>query len=79
MGGHEYSIFVPWGQLVKVCAYDGVALYPEKEENEVLYLDRSVARVQGVGQAKFILCKDGDVKEIIVDFSNRSVNDIEIS
>ena len=74
----EYTIPVPLKYPVKVTEYGNCALYPENSENEVLSFDGNTARVQGVGVAKFILCKDGTYKDIFVDFSSQSVQDINI-
>lgn len=74
----EYTIPVPLKYPVKVTAYGNCALYPENSENEVLSFDGNTARVQGVGVAKFILCKDGTYKDIFVDFSSQSVQEINI-
>lgn len=78
IGQNEYSISVPWGQLVKVSACGSCAIYPEKDENEVVYFDGSSVRLQGVGIADFILCKDGRIKKITVDFSESSVKSFPI-
>ena len=53
-------------------------MYPEKDENEVISIDESVARVQGVGVSKFILLKDGVAKEITVDFSESAAQEIRL-
>ena len=78
LGRHQYDIPVLWGQLVKVTAYGNAAMYPEKDENEVISIDESVARVQGVGVSKFILLKDGVAKEITVDFSESAAQEIRL-
>jgi hypothetical protein len=78
LGDDEYEIPVPWGQLVKVVARGDRALYPERDENEVIRLDGNTARVQGVGLADFVLCKDGTRRTIRVDFSESGARDIEI-
>jgi hypothetical protein len=74
----EYSIIVPWGQTVKVSVYGESAIYPEKDENEVLFFDGSTAKVQGIGLAKFVLCKNNNIREITVDFTINSVQKIKI-
>ncbi len=79
LGTDEYQIPVPWGQLVKIVARDDCALYPESDENEVISLNGSAARVQGVGQAVFILCRDGERKRIAVDFTEQSVREIRLA
>jgi len=80
LGGEKYDIPVPWGQTVKISARGGVAVYPEKDENEVLFVDTDAgkARVQGIGQAKFIICKNGVSRSVTVDFSKQVVKDIEL-
>jgi hypothetical protein len=76
---NEYAINVPWGQMIKVCAYNDSAMYPVKDENEVVSFDGTTARVQGCGLAEFILCKDGVCKKATVDFSDVSVKEISVS
>ena len=73
----EYSIPVPWGQMVKVVASSNCAMYPEKDENEVISISSNCAKVQGYGSAKFILLKDGETKEFTVDFTSCSVATIQ--
>ncbi len=78
LNGNEYSIPVTLKYPVKVTAYGDCVLYPENSENEVISIDASTARVQGIGIAKFILCKDGICTDIFVDFSTQSVQNIDI-
>ena len=73
----EYAIPVPWGQTVKVVTASSCAMYPEKDENEVISLSSSFAKVQGYGIAKFILLKDGKTQEFVVDFTSCSVATIQ--
>lgn len=77
--GNEYQIPVTLKYPAKVTAYGDCALYPENSENEVISIDDGTARVQGVGLAKFILCKDGTCTDILVDFSTESVQNIHIN
>ncbi len=74
----KYNVPVSWGQLVKVTACGDVAVYPENDENEVVSLDGSVAKVQGTGLATFVVCKNGEQHKITVDFTNNSVQELNI-
>lgn len=76
IGEDEYEIPVPWGQLVKAVAFGDGALYPESDENEVISLEGTHARVQGVSLAAFVWCHDGKTQRIQVDFTAQSVRDI---
>lgn len=78
LGVQEYTIPVPWGQLVKVSAYGESALYPTKDENEVICFDGATARVQGRGLAEFVLCRDGESKTFTVDFTDQSVRELSV-
>ena len=78
LGADEYEIPVPWGQMVKVVARGDCALYPERDENEVIRLTDTHARVQGVGIATFVLCKNGMSRRIEVDFTDCSVREISL-
>lgn len=74
----KYEVPVAWGQLVKVTACGDVAVYPENDENEVVSFDGSVARVQGTGVATFVVCKNGEQRKVVVDFTENSVQEITV-
>jgi hypothetical protein len=76
LDSHEYIVPVPWGQLVKVSAWGDGAIYPERDENEVISFDGKIARLQGVGLATFVLCRNGVSKKFTVDFSVGSVKNV---
>ena len=76
LGDRSYEIPVPWGQLVKVLAFGDAALYPVRDENEVISFDGSTARVQGTGVAEFVLLKDGAARKVEVDFTDTPVREI---
>lgn len=78
MEGGRYPVDVPFGQLVKVVARDGVALWPEKDDDEVLATEEGVARVQGVGKSLFHVASGGKVREAIVDFTGQAVREIAL-
>ena len=79
LGDAEYEIPVPWGQTVKAVAYKNAAIYPERDENEVVSFDGKTARLQGVGIAAFFLCKNGKVRRFTVDFTENSVQEITLA
>ncbi|MBE6724316.1 MAG: hypothetical protein E7576_03810 [Ruminococcaceae bacterium] len=72
----SYEIPVPWGQLVKVLTFGDAALYPVRDENEVIFFDGSTARVQGTGLAEFVLLSDGKEKVLKVDFTDSPIREI---
>ncbi len=78
LGDREYTISVPWGQMVKVVAYGESALYPLSDESEVIFFDGKTARVQGEGLQEFMLCRDGKKTTISVDFSKQSVQELKV-
>lgn len=78
IGSNEYSISVPWGQLIKVSVHGDCAIYPEKDENEVISFDDSSVRLQGEGLATFVFCKNGICKKFTVDFSIKSVQELTV-
>jgi hypothetical protein len=78
LGNKEYTISVPWGQMVKVVAYGESALYPLNDEGEVIFFDGKTARVQGKGIQEFVLCRDGKKTTISVDFTKQSVQEISV-
>lgn len=79
LGAEEYEIPVPWGQTVKAVAYGDTAVYPERDENEVISLSADTVRLQGVGVAAFFLCKNGKTHRFTVDFTEQSVREISLS
>ena len=79
LGAHAYEIPVPWGQTVKVVARPDCALYPLSDENEVISLSGSTARVQGTGKATFVLCREGKTHPVEVDFTTRCVQEISLA
>lgn len=78
LGDERYSINVPYGQLIKVAATDTHALYPVDDKNEVVAIGRDTARVQGVGKSELVLLKNGAERRITVDFTQNSVQTINI-
>lgn len=79
LGSEEYEIPVPWGQTVKVTAYENTAVYPEADENEVVALSAETVCLQGVGTAAFLLCKNGKTHRFTLDFTDTSVKEINIA
>ena len=78
IGEQVYTIPVPFGSLVKAAACGDCAVYPEKDENEVISFDGTTARVQGVGKAVFIVLKNGSEHAVPVDFTESGVQEIRI-
>lgn len=77
--GNEFSVDVPFGTLIKVAATDKCAVYPLKDECEVISISDAVAKVQGVGICGFAILKNGLQKTINVDFSKNAVFDINLT
>jgi len=74
--GHEYPVQMPFGVMIK-CVSDGrCAAWPHDENGEVLCVNDSCARVQGTGTVRFTLAKGGAAKEVEIDFSSSSVQEI---
>lgn len=78
LNGNRYSIPVPFGSIVKVCATKNTAVFPLCDENEVITLTDNSVTVQGKGMAQFTVCKNGKNKTIIVDFTDNAVKTIDI-
>ena len=78
LNGKRYAVDVPFGQLVKIVARDGVAVWPEADCNEVLSIENGIARVQGVGRSVFHIAAQGAVRDAAVDFNDQAVREIAL-
>lgn len=74
----EYEVKLPFGVMIK-CVVNGESFaYPKSESAEVINLTQKSFTVQGKGIVDFVYGKNGQEKNITVDFTNKPVQLIEI-
>lgn len=78
LDGTAYPVEVPFGQLVKAVSCGGKAVWPAEDICEVVSFDGKTAKVQGVGKAEFRVAKNGKVETVMVDFSENTVQQVDI-
>lgn len=76
LNGHCYEVRMPFGMMIKAVSDGQRAAWPHSEDGEVLSLSPAGARVQGTGKVMFTLAQDGTARDICVNFSNASVQEI---
>ena len=64
--------------MIKAVCNDKVAVFSENENGEVIKLNKNTATVQGEGKVPFKILKDGKIKEITVDFTEKTVCEIVV-
>ena len=78
LGGHEYDMSLPFGVMKKVVFRGDAALVCERESGEVLSFDGKTAVVQGDGEERFTLLRDGKKTAVTVDFENEVQKTIKL-
>ncbi len=78
IGDERYDVALPFGVMKKCTVKDGIGLYAETEDAEVISVGDGTATVQGTGIVEFKLCKDGKTTSITLDFSASAVQSIKI-
>lgn len=74
---NSYAVELPFGLMTKVVVNNGFAAWPLSENGEVITFDGQKAVVQGEGEVKFNLAKDGEIKTVTLDFSEKTVAELE--
>jgi hypothetical protein len=75
---YKYSISVPFGTMIKAVCKDNTIIYPTSENGEVLEINGDSAILQGSGKVTFIICKNGEQKEIALSFDKETVQQMQI-
>ena len=78
LNSHSYNVEIPFGVMIKAVCNDKVAVFSENENGEVIKLNKNTATVQGEGKVPFKILKDGKIKEITVDFTEKTVWEIVV-
>lgn len=71
--GNRYSVPAPLGSPIKTVVKNGVAVWCNDWENDVLNVTEASFTAQGKGDSVFTVAKDGTVQEISVDFAENAV------
>ena len=73
IGDNEYTVEVPFGELIKVVCHKNIAVWSETETSEILEVSDTGMKVQGIGFAKFCVAKNGEISTYQVDFAAQNV------
>lgn len=76
--GYRYTVPAPLGSPIKAVVKDGAAVWCNDWENDVLSVDGNSALLQGQGIAQYTVAKNGTVKTVTVDFSEKSLQTVEL-
>ena len=71
--GFRYSVPAPLGSPIKAVVKNGVAVWCNDWENDVLDVTDASFTAQGTGKSVFTVGKNGAVKEISVEFAENAV------
>ncbi len=74
---YRYEVVLPFGVMTKAVIKDGFAVWPLSEDGEVVNINGTKALVQGEGIVEFVFAKDGIQKTVTVDFSEKTVTELE--
>jgi hypothetical protein len=74
----EYPIDVRYGTMIKAVATDNIAAWFDCEECDVLEISENAVKVQGIGSGRLFVAKNGEIKVIDIDFSEKSLLTLEI-
>ena len=75
---NRYEVALPFGVMTKAVINNSLAVWPLSENAEVISVDGKKAVVQGEGIVEFTLAKDGKQNNVTVDFSEKTVVEIEV-
>jgi hypothetical protein len=78
VGEKDYSIDVRYGTMIKAVVSGDVAAWFDCEDCDVLEVSENAIRVQGVGQGKLFVARNGEIKTFDVDFNDKSLFDVEL-
>jgi hypothetical protein len=78
VGEKDYSIDVRYGTMIKAVVSGDVAAWFDCEDCDVLEVGKNSVKVQGIGQGKLFVARNGEIKAIDVDFGEKSLFEVEI-
>jgi hypothetical protein len=64
--------------MIKAVATDNIAGWIDCEECDVLEISENAVKVQGIGSGRLFVAKNGEIKVIDIDFSEKSLLTLEI-
>ncbi len=77
IGEHKYELEIAYGTMIKAVVSGETGAWFDCEDCDVLSVSDGKIEAQGIGQGRLFVAKDGVVVEKTVDFSARSVQNIE--
>lgn len=78
IGDRSYQISLPFGVMKKVKVKGDIAVVCERESGDVLTLDGTLATLQGEGEERFILFRDGEAIPFTEDFSETPAKTVDL-
>lgn len=78
LGSRSYDVEIPFGVMIKAVANKKLAVFPKTENGEVIKINNNTALVQGTGKVPFVVLKDGETRNVTVDFSQGSIIEIQL-
>lgn len=78
VGANDYPVEVRYGTMIKAVATETVAAWFDCEDCDVLKVSENAVELQGIGQGKLFVAKNGEIKVIDVDFGEKSLLKLEI-
>ncbi len=77
--GHDrYPVEITYGKMLKAVVSGDTVAWFDEEENDVLEIKGGKIKVQGVNSGRLLIGRKGSLTELIVDFTNNSVQYIEL-
>jgi len=78
LGSDSYEVSVPFGEITKIVTDGKTAVWPESDEAEIVSLSDSYVEVQGAQLQKFFVAKDGEIKNIEVEFDKQNYKKVRM-
>lgn len=69
----EYEINIPFGKIIKLVANDEIVAWTENESCEILHIDKTLIKVQGAGNEKIYIAKNGIIKSQTLKFNKNHI------
>ena len=77
-GEYEYPVEVSYGTMIKAVANENAAAWFDCENCDVLEVSENTVKLQGFGKGKLFVARNGEIKTLDVDFSEKSLITLEI-
>ncbi|MBQ8408078.1 MAG: hypothetical protein IJY39_04370 [Clostridia bacterium] len=78
IGENKYDVNINFGRMIKAVVSKDVGAWFDGEDCDVLSICNGAVSVQGIGQGRLFIAKDGEVRQLSVDFTEASVQSLQI-